>query len=241
MIRVESSLVDLKNRSINISSLLISSKNISHPSSISNPSSIPNPSSISNLPHITETKPYASLFTNSSSSTSSHNKSAYIPVSLTPSLVIENLDTSQRNLHFLKSILSNLDLDPNTITTISFKSNRAFLTLSSPFIYDAIISSRNKLKYSNFSKLFFRSQFSDIAFINGRVFFHLCKSGIVTCHKCILNYRTSRYELRPCNDTKIDWKCQPLSSSSDELAIWEKSFVENKESIKSKSKYTSFK
>ena len=88
MIRVESNLVDLQNQSINILSLLTSSKHISHPSSI------PNTLSISNPPHITATKTYASLFTNSSSSTSSHNKSAHIPVPLTPSLVIENLDTS---------------------------------------------------------------------------------------------------------------------------------------------------
>ena len=235
IIRVESSLVDLKNQSINITSLLTSSNHISHASSISNTSYISNP------PHINATKTYASLFTNSSSSTSSRNKSAHIPVPLTPSLVIENLDTSQRNLPFLKSILSKLDLDPNTITTISFKSNRAFLTLSSPFIYDAIISSRNKLKDSNFSKLFFRPQLSDTAFMNGRVLFHACKSGIVTGHKCIFNYRTSRYELRPCNDSKIDWKCEPLSPSSDELALWEKSFIEYKEIIKSKSKSTSSK
>ena len=75
-----------------------------------------------------------------------HIINAHAPIPLTPSLVIENLDTSQGNLPFLKSILSKLDLDPNIITTISFKSNRAFLTLSSPFICDAIISSRNKLK-----------------------------------------------------------------------------------------------
>ena len=56
-----------------------------------------------------------------------------------PSLVIEHLDTSQRNLTFLKYILCKLDLDPNTITIIYFKSNRCILTLSSPFIYDAMI------------------------------------------------------------------------------------------------------
>ena len=71
-----------------------------------------------------------------------HNKYALIPAPLTHSLVIENLDTSQRNLPFLKYIISKIDLYPNTITTIYFKSNRDFLTLSSPFIYDAIISSR---------------------------------------------------------------------------------------------------
>ena len=54
---------------------------MSHASSISNPS------------HITVTKTYASLLTNSSPSTSSHNKSAHFHVSLNPSLVIENLDT----------------------------------------------------------------------------------------------------------------------------------------------------
>ena len=129
MIRVESSLVDLKTHYINITSLLTSYNHISHASSISNPS------------HTTSTKTYDSLFTNSSPSSSSHNKSTNIPVHITPSLVIENLDTSQRNLPFLKSILCKLDLDPNTITTIYFKSNRAFLTLLSPFIYDAIISS----------------------------------------------------------------------------------------------------
>ena len=77
--------------------------------------------------------------------------------------------------------------------------------------------------------------------MNGRVLFHACKSGIVTGHKCIFNYRTSRYELRPCNDSKIDWKCEPLSPSSDELALWEKSFIEYKEIIKYKSKSTSSK
>ena len=58
---------------------------------------------------------------------------------------------------------------------------------------------------------------------------------MVTGHKCIFNYRTSRYELRSCNDSKIDCKCEPISPSSDELALWEKSFIEYKESFKSKS------
>ena len=83
IIRVESSLVDLKNQSINITSLLTSSNHISHPLSTSKPS------------HITATKTYALLLTNSSPSTSSHNKYAHILVPLTPSLVIENLDTSK--------------------------------------------------------------------------------------------------------------------------------------------------
>ena len=121
ILRVESSLVDLKNQSINITHFLTSSNHISHPSSIYNPSSISNPS------HITVTKKYALLFTNSSPSTSSHNTYEHIPLPLTPSLFIENLDTSQRYLPFLKSILFKLDLDPNTITTISFKSNHGFL------------------------------------------------------------------------------------------------------------------
>ena len=55
-------------------------------------------------PHITATKTYSSLFTNSSLSTRSHNKSVHIPVPLTPSLVIENLDTSQRNLPFRSKV-----------------------------------------------------------------------------------------------------------------------------------------
>ena len=74
-------------------------------------------------------------------------------------------------MNFLKYMLTKHDLDPDTITTIYFKSNRAYLTLSSPFIYDAIISSRSKLKYSYFSKLFFRPQLSDTAFTNVRVLF----------------------------------------------------------------------
>ena len=69
----------------------------------------------------------------------------------------------------------------------------------------AIISCRNKLKDSHFSKLFFRSQLSDTAFTNGRLLFHAYKSGVVTGHKCICKYRTSHYELRPCNDSKIYW------------------------------------
>ena len=77
--------------------------------------------------------------------------------------------------------------------------------------------------------------------MNGRVFFHAYKSGIFTGYKYIFNYRTSRIELRPCHYSKIDWKCEPLVTSSNELALWEKSFIEYKESIKSKSKSTSSK
>ena len=141
IIRVESSLVDLKNQYINITSLLTSSNHISHPSSISNPS------------HITAIITYTSLLTNSSPSKSSHNKYAHVPIPLTPSLVIENIDTSQRNLPFLKSKIFKLDLYLNTITTIYFIYNHAFHILSSPFIYDAIISSRNKLNKKAINKL----------------------------------------------------------------------------------------
>ena len=120
IIRVESSLVDLKNQSSNITYLLIFSNYTSHPSSISNPS------------HITTTNNYISLLTNYSPSISSHHKSTHIPVPITPSLVIENLFTSQRNMPYLKYILSKLDLTLILLyilkTTINFKYNHAFLT-----------------------------------------------------------------------------------------------------------------
>ena len=54
---------------------------------------------------------------------------------------------------------------------------------------------------------------------------------MVTGHKCILYYRTSRYELRPCNDSTIEWKYEPLSPSSDELAKWEQFSIEFTQSI----------
>ena len=73
--------------------------------------------------------------------------------------------------------------------------------------------------------------------MNDRVLFHVCKLCMVTVHKCIYNYRISYYVLISCHDSKIDWKCKLLSPYSDELAIWEKSFIEYKEYIKSK--YTS--
>ena len=47
-------------------------------------------------------------------------------------------------------------------------------------------------------------------------------------HTCIFNHSTSRSELKPCNDSKIDLKCESLSPSSDELALWDKTFIKYK-------------
>ena len=46
------------------------------------------------IPHLLLHLKHASLLTNSSLYTSLHNKSTHIPVPLTPSPVIENIDTS---------------------------------------------------------------------------------------------------------------------------------------------------
>ena len=60
------------------------------------------------------------------------------------------------------------------------------------------------------------------------VYYHSIKSDLISGYKCVINNKIRDYELHPLvsinGADKIDWKCNPLKPSDDQLKEWNSSF-----------------
>ena len=158
-----------------------------------------------------------------------HNlKSQSKAVNLIPSIVIEHISSSNRNIEFIKKLFISIDVDPNTIKQLSFRSHFCNIILSSPCASDALLRCRSLLaKCPLYDKLFIRPYLEWEVVKMGRLFYHVFKSELLPGYKSIFNYRTNVYEIRKLkmfNDKSItDWKSSAYIPTADEIIKWEKS------------------
>ena len=162
------------------------------------------------------------LNTTPSSSQSSNTSNIY------PSIVIEHISTTDRNISYIKSLFLALSLDSNCITSYSFRSHYVNLSLSSPCISDSLLNSRSTLINSSFKNLYVRPYLEPATLKTGRIYFHAHKSSLTEL-KCVFNKSTNIYELHPLKHREnsssmyIDWKCDPYILNDEEHSIWSKS------------------
>ena len=147
---------------------------------------------------------------------------------INPSIVIEHISTTDRNISYIKSLFLSLSLDSNCITSYSFRSHYVNLSLSSPCISDSLLNSRSTLINSSFKNLYVRPYLEPATLKTGRIYFHAHKSSLTEL-KCVFNKSTNIYELRPLKHREnsssmyIDWKCDPYIPNDEEHSIWSKS------------------
>ena len=170
-------------------------------------------SSLSSLPNLCMPKSFSDIISSTKKpvSQSSHSFSTtYIPtnaINKKNHIVFEHLKPDQRHLDFVKSVFKYVDIDPNCITNISFKSHYANIDLISPCVRDSFLKISSSITSSKFSHIFIRPFLSNETILTGKIYFHAYKSSL-TKHKCIFNRRSAHYELRlpTANDSRLDWK-----------------------------------
>ena len=69
--------------------------------------------------------------------------------------LFEHLKSDQRHLYFVKSVFTHVDIDPNCITNISFKSHYANIDLKSPCVRDSFLKYLHQLLLQNFPTYLF--------------------------------------------------------------------------------------
>ena len=145
-----------------------------------------------------------------------------------PSVIIEHISPTNRNLTYIHSLFKQLELDPNTITEYSLISHYANLVLSSAFTTDSLLNSRSSLQLTDLKTLFIRPFIPSDTIKIGRIYFHSSKS-IMTKYKCVFNRYKLSYELRlfttnSHSDIKvIDWKSNPYIPDDNECIQWSNS------------------
>ena len=72
-----------------------------------------------------------------------YDKPTVIPT--TPLFVFEHLLPLEYNIKFIKSLFNQLDIDPNFISDISFKSQYGNITISSPCVCDFLLNASRPL------------------------------------------------------------------------------------------------
>ena len=147
---------------------------------------------------------------------------------INPSIVIEHISNTDRNISYIKSLFLALSLDSNCITSYSFRSHYVNLSLSSLCISDSLLNSRSTLINSSFKNLYVRPYLEPATLKTGRIYFHAHKSSLTEL-KCVFNKSTNIYELRPLKHREnsssmyIDWKGDPYIPNDEEHSIWSKS------------------
>ena len=116
----------------------------------------------------------------STSSIYDENKSQSKAVNLIPSIVIEHISSSNRNIEFIKILFISVYVDPNTIKQLSFSSHFCNIILSYPFASDTLLKCRSLLeKCPLYDKLFIRRYLECEVVKIGRLFYHVFKSELL--------------------------------------------------------------
>ena len=108
---------------------------------------------------------------------------------INPSIVIEHILTTDRNISNIKSLFLALSLDSNCITSYSIRSHYINLSLSSPCISDSLLNSRSTIINSSFNNLYVIPYLEPATIQTGRIYFHAHKSSLteLKCLKCLIN------------------------------------------------------
>ena len=138
MVNSQNSLSNLSNKIIEIHNMICVNSKVNN-NNHSNASTITNSNnSISSFSDIIKTS------TNGSNSVNNTNTNRNIQPPIIPSIVIENVSSSNRNIEYIKKLFTIADIDPNTIMQITFRSHFCNIILSSKnlmiqLIYDYLI------------------------------------------------------------------------------------------------------
>ena len=80
---------------------------------------------------------------------------------------------------------------------------------------------RSKLVDTAYKYIFIRDYLDKLVVKRGNVYHHAIRSDVIYDYKCVINNKIRDYELRPLvyinGVDKIDWKCNPLKPSDDQL------------------------
>ena len=191
MVNSQNSLSNLSNKIIEIHNMIcvnskVNNKNHSNANTITNSNN-----SIPSFSDILKTS------TNASNSVNNTNTNRNIQPRIIPSIFIENVSSSDRNIEYIKTLFTTADIDPNTIMQITFRSHFCNIILSSPCASDSLLRSRSLLAGSKlYDKLFIRPYLDMKDVKVGRLYYHVFKSNLLPGYKSIFNNRSNKYELR---------------------------------------------
>ena len=127
---------------------------------------------------------------------------------------------------FIKKLFISVDVDPNTIKHLFFRSHFCIIILSFTCASDALLRCRSLLtKFPLYDKLFIIPYLEWEVVNMRRLFYHVFKSELLPGYKSIFNYRTNVYDihkLKMSNDKSItDWKSSTYILTLDEITEWE--------------------
>ena len=111
-------------------------------------------------------------------------------------IIIENINTDDSNMLFLKSLCCHLNTDINSVTNVKFKFKSFILTLNSIFSKDLFLTSLLLLKDSKCNHIFIRPHLSENKLHFKKLAYHAQITDKCTNTKCVFNRLTNNYELR---------------------------------------------
>ena len=147
-----------------------------------------------------------------------------LPNNTNLTVTIENIDKTNMNRTYINKLLTDLNINKNTVALVSFGNTSCFITFTTYTAKYYFTNLNFKLKNTPYNKLFIYNLLTPIQIRQKNIYYHAVKSGKLDGYKCVLNLENDTYELRlrRTNNT-TDWKNKPLIPTDTQKIEWQNS------------------